>query len=148
MFLCVYIMLAFAVSFQWDSIVTDTWIVEQELGENSFGRCISLLAMVKKVCVEEKSLLGKINLQVSFRVTKINVEKPKWFFDVSLLFSSLSLILFGRFTEYSNRPEKTTMLVVLEMSEVDGFGKIWLYGIDWLKWPQKLLSPLWFKSIS
>lgn len=76
----------------------------------------------------DKNLLGKINLQVLFRVTKINVEKPKCFFDVFLLFSSLSLILFVVSLSIANRPEKTTMLVVLEMNEVDGFGKICLYG--------------------
>ena len=118
----------FAVSFQWDSTVTDVLIVQQALEENSFGRFIFLLAVMRKaVCIVGKSALGKINLQVSFNwesyQNKSRKNKSKWFYDAFLLFSSPSLILSGASLNTATRPKKTSML---EMSRTDGFGRIWL----------------------
>lgn len=53
-------------SVRWHT-VKDMWIVQQALGENSFGGFIFLLAVMRKaICIVGKSLLGQINVQVSF----------------------------------------------------------------------------------
>lgn len=124
MFLWVRIVLAFAVSFQWESTISDMGTV-QEVGEHSFGRLVFLLVMRKTVWWQ-KAHLVKLICRLSFiwqsYQNKSRDKKPKWFYDAFLLFS----IPVWLFTEYCNQTKENSYASVSEMRRGDGFDKIWV----------------------